>query len=212
MRAKRFLTSLITLFSLLLAGCSAIAAPEMIASFPQSTPIAVYPEHTTVVYSAYIELIVSSVDRAAERSAQLVYDYGGYLVSSQSWYVDGRKVSTLVLGVPTSSFERLRRALLGMGDLVSEQVTGELTTARYPEPQYSYITLHLRPSGGISLPPIDPPGWDPGRTFQRAFTVFISIFGFLADILIWVAVVAGPFIVVGLLLWLGIRWMRRKAN
>ena len=71
---------------------------------------------------------------------------------------------------------------------------------------YSHITLHLRPRL-VSVPPIDPiEGWDPVRTFQNAFAVFVRIFGFMVDILIWITVVLGPFILVT---WLGFLLVRR---
>ncbi|MBN1149499.1 MAG: DUF4349 domain-containing protein [Anaerolineales bacterium] len=197
--------------ALLLAGCSNAGGPQMLAAFPRATPIAVYPGQVFIVYNAYIELTVSNVDPAAERAAQMAYDNGGYLSGSQSWYVDGRKNTTLTLAVPTPNFDRLRRDLLSLGNLVSESLSGESTTPRYNEPQYSSITLHLRP-GGLALLPIDAPGWDPGRTFQQAFAVFLSIFGFLADIAIWLVVVGGPFILIGWLAWRLIRRLRRPPT
>jgi hypothetical protein len=160
-----------------------------------------------IVYRAYMELLVRDVDGAAERAARLAYDFGGYLEGSQSWYVDGRKATTVTLAVPTRNFQGLRQALLGLGTLMSENITGEPEDRRYGEPwdEFSHITLQLRP-GGLNLPVFDPPGWDPMRTLQQALNVSLSILGFLADILIWVVVVAGPFMLLG---WLGWKLARR---
>jgi hypothetical protein len=57
---------------------------------------------------------------------------------------------------------------------------------------------------------MNPPAWRPARTLQQAFSVFLSIFGFLTDILIWVVVVVGPFLLIGLGIGLIIR--KRRAS
>ncbi|MBN2550223.1 MAG: hypothetical protein JXB15_13755 [Anaerolineales bacterium] len=49
-------------------------------------------------------------------------------------------------------------------------------------------------------------GWNPGRTLRSALGVFLSIFGFLADIIIWLLVVVGPFVLLG---WGGMKLARR---
>ena len=210
MPLKRIWIHLAYVLALLLSSCTGISSSQLIASNPRNTPIAVYPDKGVVIYRAYFELKVKNVDHSADQAIRIGYDHGGYLVSSQSWWADGRKNIILVLAVPTANFDRTRLALLRLGYLISESVSGELVTTPYTEPTFSHITLQLRP-GGIRLPSpsIDPPGWDPGHTFQRAFSVFLSVFGFLADILIWAIVVVGPFLLIGWLLWLLVRRLRR---
>lgn len=39
--------------------------------------------------------------------------------------------------------------------------------------------------------------WDPAATFRAAFGVFLQLFQLLIDALIWIVVVAGPFILMG---------------
>lgn len=39
--------------------------------------------------------------------------------------------------------------------------------------------------------------WDPAETFRAAFGVFLKLFQLLVDALIWIAVVAGPFVLMG---------------
>ena len=39
--------------------------------------------------------------------------------------------------------------------------------------------------------------WDPAVTFRTAFGVFLRIFQLLVDALIWIVVVAGPFVLMG---------------
>jgi hypothetical protein len=81
-------------------------------------------------------------------------------------------------------------------------------------PRYSQITLQLRPAALFHLPsPTAPPFLHPVQTFRRAFVVFLSIFGFLLDILIWIVVVAGPFLLIALGMGAVIRKRRRvKAS
>ncbi len=204
---KRLIIFVVFLLSVMLAACSG-KEPKQIAIYPRSTPVAL-PPGMTFVYSGYQELKVWDVDRTAEEAAQLAYNYGGYLYSSQSWYSDNHKATTLQLAVPTANFDSLLNALHNLGELVSENVSGEWVDQSYngyPQ-QYSTITLQLR-SGSLSLPEPETPGWNPLRTLQKAFGVFVTIFGFLADILIWVLVVGGPFVLVGL----GIGWIVKRSR
>jgi hypothetical protein len=205
MTSKRILLYLAVASAWLLSACAGADNPRLLATFPRATPIAIYPGQTQIIYNAYIEINVSNVDLATERAAQKAYDYGGYMESSQSWYVEGRKHTTLALIVPAANFDLLHDALLRLGNLVSETVSGERAAPRYPEPQYSHITLQLSPAG-FAWPQVNVPGWRPLQTLQKAFNVFLSIFGFLADILIWVIVVGGPFALLGWLVW---RLLRR---
>lgn len=39
--------------------------------------------------------------------------------------------------------------------------------------------------------------WDPAVTFRAAFGVFLKLFQLLVDALIWIVVVAGPFVLMG---------------
>lgn len=208
--SKKFLAVLFLIILVSsLAACSG-SVPKQIAASPKDNPIAQYPSQITIIYRAYLELKVSDVDRAAERATRLGYDYGGYLASSQSWYVDGRKVTTVELAVPTPNLEGLRIALRGLGDLVNESISGETTTGSgYPQ-HFSTITVQFRP-GGINLPPIDTGRWNPLNTIQSAFQVFLTIFGFIADILIWVLIVGGPFFLIYLGIRVALRRMRRSV-
>jgi len=201
----------ITLYSLLmltvlLTACGG-ALPRQIASAPRS-PIAQYPVKAFISYRSYMELKVSDVDWSADQAEHLAYDQGGYLAGSQSWYADGRKITTLELEVPTARYSSMRSALLSLGELVSESITSEVADPGYGGyTPYSHITLQLRP-GGITLPPVDRGGWSPIHTLQNALSVSAAIFGFVVDILIWVIVVGGPFLLIAL----GIRWILRRSR
>ncbi|MEW5872324.1 MAG: DUF4349 domain-containing protein [Chloroflexota bacterium] len=209
-----FLAIAALLLAALLAACSPAATAEQapIAYAPKSGPIAQYPPAYTLVYHAYLEMKVSNLDRAIEKATQLAYNYGGYLSGSQTWYVDGRKVASLELAVPNANFDPLRKALYGLGSLVSENTSSQLVDT-YPGDKrtlFSTITVQLR-TGAASAPPIQIGGWNPGRTLQNAFSVFVSIFGFLADIFIWLVVVVGPFLLAAIIARVLIRRFRRSA-
>jgi len=209
----RFLTLFGVFLALMFSGCS-INQTKQIAAFPKE-PSAQIPnfDRKGVIYQAYIELTVVDIDLAIDRTTNLVYQNGGYIVSSQSWPVYEGAATTLVLAVPSNNFENLRRSLLSIGDVVNDSLSGKLLD--HPDPwmtPYSHITLQLRPRNPTPLPYIDSPPWSPKRTFQHAFSVFLTIFGFIADIIIWVVVVGGPFILIFLLVRLLIRRIRTDQD
>lgn len=202
--------SLVTTLLLLLAACSPGGAPRLIGAQPRSgVPV---PANAHVVYTAYLTLEVADVDAAADRAVGYAGDYGGYLVESRAWTSEGRRYETLTLAVPVPNFDGLRAALLGLGTLVSETVSSE------PKPigrddwnTFTHIVVELQPARSVIALPAPPRlwGWDPGRTFSQAFGVTFGIFAFLADVLIWVVVVIGPFALAGWLVW---RLVRRRAS
>ena len=211
MQKKLFL---LFVWVILLTGCSQTDGPEQIAAHPQEEPIAVYARmpDRTVIYNATLDLEVSNVERAAERAREIAFDQGGYLVNSQAWYRDGEKHTTVVLAVPAYRFDHARDNLLRLGNLVGEWISSDLVSPGDGVwDAYSQITVYLHPKetawSGISLPK-----WRPVRTFQRAWEVFISIFGFLLDIVIWVVVVVGPFVLIGWGVQKVYRWRRQAMN
>jgi hypothetical protein len=197
MQKKLFL--LFTLIVILLAGCSQADGPEQIATHAQEEPIAMYariPE-STVIYNATLDMEVANVERAAERARKIAFDQGGYLVSAQSWYRDGDRHTTVVLAVPAYRFDHTRDDLLRLGSLIGEWVSSDLVSSGNGAwDAYSQITLYLHPRES-AWPDVSLPKWRPVRTFEKAWDVFVSIFGFLLDIMIWVVVVAGPFVLFG---------------
>ena len=209
--SKKMLVSLsLIVLTISLAACTG-SAPKQIAISPKEAPIAQYPSQITINYRAYMELKVSNVDNAAASATQLAYDYGGYLASSQSWYTNERKVTNIELAVPTVNFDSLRVALRGLGDLVNESISAETSSGSGYLQQYSTITVQLR-SSGVSLPPVEIGGWHPLNTIQKAFQVFLTIFGFLADIAIWTLIVVGPFFLIFLGIRVALRRMRRQHH
>lgn len=74
------------------------------------------------------------------------------------------------------------------------------------------ITLELLPREPEVEKPVVEEGFDPLRTLREAARVLVQILQGLANALIWVAVVALPFwVVAGLVVFLWIRWRRRRA-
>jgi len=212
LRKSFYQVLLLVMFTSLITACSSAGGPKQIAAAPRLTPIAEFPGNASIIYQAYLELQVVDVDASATRAQDLAQSYGGYLTNSQSWLVDGLTVRTLELLVPSAGFDRLRLALLQLGVLVSETTSGRLVEMPPARQPYSSITLHLRPQTRAAWQPLQPPNtvslWSPGRTFQRAFAVFLAIFGFLADMIIWVLVVVGPFALIFLIAWKAARRIR----
>ncbi len=189
---------------ILLAACSSKNTPQLIASYPSEGKPAIQPS-SQYVYDAYLELEVSNSENSASRAESLALQYGGYLVSSQSWEQDERLYITQVLAVPAAQFDLLHGALQDLGKVKNDQVSGYWTGDGWNV--YSQITVNFRPRPS-AWPDFPRLGWKPGQTFSNAFQVFLTIFGFLADILIWAVVVGGPFVLMAL----GLRALLRKLR
>ncbi len=207
---------LMLLMALMLFGCST-KSPKLIAEYPAGNqPESVGPiwppiPEFRLVYYAFLVLEVDNLERVASKAEANAYDYGGYLVRSDSWNREGRRQVTLVFAVPMLNFEEFRHTLLDLGKLQNERVWGEWVQRSPGDlPNYAEVTLQLQ-SRSVDWPSLPFDGWNPGRTFSRAAEVFVMILGFLVDILIWVGVILGPFV---LLAWLGWRMvvrLRRKS-
>ena len=201
----RISTLTLMIISPILAGCSATGAPRRIASYPSGAPQPPVETHPyrppgPLVYNASLVLRVWDPEGAAGRAEGLAYEYGGYLVGTHTWKQDGGEIVGLTLAVPLYSFDALHEDLLRLGKLESESVWGERTGyAPGGTPNYSQISVELRPRM-LAWRGIHIGSWDPGQTFARALQVSVAIFGFLANILIWLVVVLGPFV---LLAWGG---------
>ncbi len=210
MKTRFYLLILAILLAALLGACS---PPRMIAAYPKVTPIARYPVPPGNAPHATLQVQVADVDQATQRAAQRVSDYGGYVSSTQSWYTNDGKVVALELVVPATNFERLCQVLLGLGTPLQQVYSSLPEPGHYGDPYIApaTITLQLHPTPATWPSTVEPGGWSPLRTLQRAFGVFMTIFGFLVDILIWILVVVGPFILLGLGARAVMRRMRKPA-
>ena len=209
MDAKRVIPALCLLAVAALAACSGSATPQLIGSYQRyGTPTPFVP--LARVYNTNLEIEVSDVDLAAQQAARLAYDNGGYLVASQSWYQDGRWRTALTLSVPASQFDTLRRSLIALGRLLDERLASQPAPwPGYPAQPESIVSVTFSTAGPlVELPALPNLSWSPARTFAQAFGVFAGIFTVLIDVLIWVSVVAGPFVLMGL----GLRWLMRRIR
>jgi hypothetical protein len=190
----------------LLVACTGDGSPQRIASYPAGVEGSLKPAPPAgFIYNALMELEVSDPFASAGRAAELAEENGGYLISSQTVRWERQDQVTVVLAVPAYNFESLHAALLRLGSLRFERISGEWDGS--PWSAYSEVTVTFLPAAGL-LPDL-PGGWNPARTFRRAFEVFLKVFGFLADILIWVVVAIGPFV---LLAWLAWKLLRRRKK
>ena len=92
-----------------------------------------------------------------------------------------------------------------------EQIQGQM---QYLEKMSAMatITLELLPREPEVEKPVVEEGFNPLRTLRDAARVLVQVLQGLVNVLIWVAVVALPFwVVLGLLVFLWVRWRRRRA-
>lgn len=195
--------SIVLLLTFILAACSSPDEPQLIAEYSSEEAIASYPNvampepGNMEIYNATLFIEVRQVDKAAEKAILLANHFEGYLVNSRIWLQNNDKYIHLVLAVPAWRYEDMHTELLRLGELRSEHITGEITSVEEQAwGQYSYFTVQLFPTT-TSIPHISLPNWRPVQTVQKAWDVFITIFGFLLDIVIWVVVVVGPFVLLG---------------
>lgn len=194
-----------------LAGCSGSSTPQMIASYPSGgkavPPVAQNPPQAQLVFNTSMELEVWNVETSAAKAQELAQQYGGYMTSWDSWQNDGQAYIRLGLAVPAPYYSALYKDLLDLGTLLSQHTSGEWVEGRYGWDVYSEITVSFQPRT-VAWPKIRSPfgGWNPLRTFGQAFGVFWEIFGFIVDVLIWLVVVVGPFLLIAL----GLRVLIRR--
>ncbi len=184
--------------TLVLAACSASGAtPQLIGAYPKTTSA---PPPPNLVYHSSLTLEVYDPASTADRVIQIAYDYGGYLTNSEMWSVGNDPYFTLTLAVPAAQFSGAREALLKLGTLINETVSSDWTySGRWDEYATATLTVNLRPiKPALPRPAPFNLGWNPVNTFSRAFGVFASLFTFLVDAVIWMAVVLGPFVLMGL--------------
>jgi hypothetical protein len=186
----------------------------MIASYPRQDPQSPQPvgpqPPTAYIYNAALELDVARLERAAGKAVDLAYQYRGYLVRSYSWQSDNMQHTTLVLAVPAANFNEAFNALSRLGEVVNQHLSEEWASSRPGDgwEVYSEITVTLNEQGAVW--PRLSGGWNPLRTLSSAWDVFTTIFGFLVDMVIWVAVVVGPFVALAWLLRRMVKKQRRS--
>jgi hypothetical protein len=95
-----------------------------------------------VIKDAEMELLVENTDRAIDQVTQLVADYGGYLISSQSWFDGEFKYAAIRLAVPSQAFETALTNLRHIGvKVVKETGSGQDVSAEYTDLQSRLTNL-----------------------------------------------------------------------
>jgi hypothetical protein len=194
------------LLAVSMASCSGGNTPRQIAAYPQSTS---YPRPGfTRVYDSSLELEVVDVDEAEDRATFLAYQAGGWVLDSYYWQQGGCRGTMLVLAVPTSRSAAVWQDLLDLGTPLQEQRSNRvISTVGEDLNTPAYITIQLQERDG-KLPACPTFGWCPPHTLDKAWYVFTSIFSFLLDMLIWIAVLLGLFVLIGVGLWALVRRIR----
>lgn len=115
-------------------------------AYPASAPIsgagAPSAAGRMVIKDAQISVLVADTDRAIERIHSLAADYGGYLISSESWYEGEYKSANMSLAVPVLEFENVLNHLRGLGEKVlTETASGQDVSAEYVDLQSRLTNL-----------------------------------------------------------------------
>jgi hypothetical protein len=85
-----------------------------------------------IIKNADMSLLVSDTDVALDGVTVIATDYGGYIISSHTWFENEHKYATVRLGVPVTEFENVLRRLRGLALKVqSEVAAGEDVTDQF---------------------------------------------------------------------------------
>ena len=115
-----------------------------------------------------------------------------------------------MVAVPAINFDKAFNALSRLGKVVNQHISGEWASQGTGDgwTVYSEITVLLNDAHSTWARPIG--GWRPVRTLSSAWDVFVAIFGFLADVIIWLIVVIGPFLVLAYVVHRVVKRLRRS--
>lgn len=90
------------------------------------------PALRMVIKDAEMELLVRDTDQSLASVTQMTADYGGYLLSSQTWFDGGFKYASMRLAVPSASFETALNNLRIIGiQVLREAASGQDVSAEY---------------------------------------------------------------------------------
>ena len=85
-----------------------------------------------VIKDAEMELLVDNTDIAVAKVTQIAGDYGGYIISAQTFLKDQNKFATIRIGVPSGNFETVLNNLRNVGiKVIQETASGKDVTAEY---------------------------------------------------------------------------------
>ncbi len=163
--------SFITLLAVLVAACSsAVMEPTYVADLEtgeeislQATPAMTMPPDAAgsgiepgspgqlafaqnpsrmVIKDANLDLKVANTQQTISRITQMAADYGGYIISAQTWTEGEGLYATLRLGIPSSNFEVTLTQLREMGlEVLQETASGQDVSAEYVDLQSQLVNL-----------------------------------------------------------------------
>ena len=104
--------------------------------------LAVPRSRRMIIKDADLELLVSDTDVALDSVTVIAVDYGGYIISSHTWYEDDFRYATVRLGVPVEEFENVLRRLRGLAlQVLNEIASGEDVTDQFVDLQSRLTNL-----------------------------------------------------------------------
>lgn len=214
MQKNRSIKWIVIVLAALLSGCGGSALSGLITTHPipaTQQPREITRDDAPIDQSAYLFLQVEDLEKSHLAARQIAYDHSGYVLDEQTWFSEPYHNRILVMAVPSQFFNQTIIELKELGQLESQNISKTSVRNYYEAASgrlMANITLHL--FSGVEAVEVDFFGWNPLATASKAFSVFVSIFGFLVDIAIWLVVVLGPFVLIGL----GARavWLRLQTN
>ena len=80
-----------------------------------------------VIKDAEMELLVDNTDVAVAQVTQLAGDYGGYIISSQTFFQRDNKFATIRIGVPSGNFETVLNNLRNVAIKVIHEIASGMS-------------------------------------------------------------------------------------
>jgi hypothetical protein len=95
-----------------------------------------------IIKNAELELLVANTDVVLDGITVIAIEYGGYIISTHTWYEHDFRYATVRLGVPVEEFENVLRRLRGMAlRVLNEIASGEDVTDQYVDLQSRLTNL-----------------------------------------------------------------------
>jgi len=100
------------------------------------------PAGQMIIKNADIEVLVADTNVALDQVTLMAGDFGGYLISSQTWFDGDYQHGTLNMGVPAAQFEAVLNRLRHVGSKVLRETTsGQDVSADYADLQARLTNL-----------------------------------------------------------------------
>lgn len=181
---------------LLAVACDGTSMPQVIASHPREDA----EPQLSVPTEGRFELTVRNAARAMDDVAHLAVEHDGIVMDEAEWRSSHGRNGSMTVIIPVANLGSFLRGLRTVGTVLTDQLV--------IDGDQSVTNTHLRI---ILHEPIvsEPQTWNPARTFGTALSVFLHLFQVVVDGLIWIVVVAGPFVLMGIGLFVVLRRARQ---